>query len=113
MTGSTIEIEREAGHWTDRGRAYKVLVDGSEAGEVRQGESKSFAVEPGSHEVQMKIDWCRSRPENVEVGAGEPARLMCRPAANPWTVLWYVTVGRLRYIELDVTPASADPPTPS
>lgn len=112
-TDSEIQIARDSGFYTDRGRAYKVLVDGEEAGDVRQGETKSFTVEAGSHEVQMKIDWCRSRPVAVDAAPGTPARLGCRPAARPWSVLWYTTFGRSRYIELDDAAASAPAASPT
>ena len=97
---ATIHVERRAGGYVDRGRAYTVLVDGAESGKVKHGEGVDVAVSPGTHEVQMKIDWTRSLPISVEVADGEQVRLSCAPNANPLTVLWYISVGRSRYIDL-------------
>lgn len=97
---ATIHVERRAGGYTDRARAYTVLVDGAESGKIKHGESVDVPVSPGTHEVQMKIDWARSPALQVEVADGEQVRLSCAPNANPLTILWYTTIGRDRYIDL-------------
>ncbi len=99
---ATIRVEREAGGYTDRLRAYTVLVDGAEVGKVKRGESVETPVAAGAHLVQMKVDWTRSIPVKVEVADGEQARLSCAPNANPLTILWNITFGRHRYIDLVV-----------
>ena len=47
--------------WADKLRAYRVLVDDEQIGEIRNGESKEFSVAPGEHTLTLKVDWCRSR----------------------------------------------------
>ena len=54
-----IIIKRVTGY-ADKFRAYKVLLDGIEIGDIRQGESKQFPVQEGKHTLQLKIDWCTS-----------------------------------------------------
>jgi hypothetical protein len=98
-----VDIERRAGGYTDRARAYKVLVDGSEVGRIKAGESYGADVAPGHHEVQIAIDWARSPVVELDLAEGESARLFCKPNANPLTVLWYTIFARKRYVALERT----------
>jgi hypothetical protein len=80
-------------------RAYHVLVDGNDIGEVRRGRSRLFWITPGRHEVHIVIDWARSPSIEVDVAPGETVKLICWPKfhfgqakramANPheWIVL--------------------------
>jgi hypothetical protein len=54
-TSAWIDVERKEG-LRDRARAYRVMIDGREAGTVRHGSQESFQVTPGTHEVFLKID---------------------------------------------------------
>jgi hypothetical protein len=96
-----ITVERKPGGYTDRVRKYKVLVDGDEIGRVGAGEATSAEVSPGTHEVVLTLDWGRSPPVTVELREGqEEAKLFCEPNANPITGLYYITLGRKKYIRL-------------
>jgi hypothetical protein len=95
-----IELKREMG-WVDRLRAYHVILDGSPIGEVRAGEAKHFEIEPGRHELELKIDWCRSRTVVLDLGAGSASVVRCR-SRGPLTVLYGITFGRRDYIRLEV-----------
>ena len=85
---SKIKVTREHAPWRDRARGYKVLIDGRQAGSLRQGDAATYTVEPGNHTVQMKIDWCTSRRLPVEVPADGTAQVTCRPGHNSWTALF-------------------------
>jgi hypothetical protein len=76
---ATIEVSREEKKATDRLRGYKVVIDGAAMGRIRNGETVSFEVSPGSHEVQMRMDWKRSEPFRVEATNDTPTRLVVRP----------------------------------
>ena len=119
---SRIEVSRRAGGWSDRARKYKVLVDGEEVATVGAGESVGAEVDAGEHELQLKLDWCRSRPQTVTLSASETARFECHPNSNPLTVLYYISLGADNYIGLSPAPAdeatapppgSPPPPPPS
>lgn len=56
-----IILKRGKGY-ADKMRAYTVLLDGNEIGKIRQGESKQFQAQEGKHTLQLKIDWCISKP---------------------------------------------------
>ena len=103
-SGSSIHVHRVSNKWVDRLRAYRILVDGQERGKVSRGESVVLDVEPGAHEVQARIDWCRSPVFQLELAAGEQAHLECRPNASGPTALWYITAGFGRYMALTRIP---------
>jgi hypothetical protein len=95
-----IHVDRVANLWIDRARAYKVVVDGQPIGDIRRGESKTFDVPAGAHEVNMKIDWALSPVVALDLPEGGSARLECGPRANILTLLWYITFARKRYVRL-------------
>lgn len=53
--------------FTDKMRAYKVLFDRTEIGKIRQGDLMQFSVPEGKHTLQLKIDWCTSKPVTFEL----------------------------------------------
>jgi hypothetical protein len=104
-----IHLRREKTRLVDPARAYVVALDGSE-GEVdriRNGAAMDLEVSPGRHEVQLRIDWCRSRPQKVDLGAGDVADLVCR-SAPLWAVPYKITLGRDNYIALERTASTRD-----
>jgi hypothetical protein len=105
---ATISVERQAGGYTDRARAYKVLVDGDEKATVKHGQTAEVEVAPGEHELQMKVDWATSPPLRVELADGDHARFACAPNANPLTAWFYAFFKRSVYIRLEpVAPGSS------
>jgi hypothetical protein len=102
---ATISVTRQAGGYTDRARAYKVLVDGEEKATVKHGQTADVEVAPGQHELQMKVDWATSPPLRVELADGARAQFACAPNANPLTAWFYAFFKRSAYIRLE--PAAA------
>ena len=100
MEAASIQIDRDANFWMDRGRAYHVLIDGQDVGAIRRGESKSFDVLEGRHEVFLKIDWVRSKSIVLNLDQGEKATLVCR-ARNPFLVWFWITLGCRRNPRLE------------
>ena len=96
-----IHVDREPGGYTDRARAYKVLIDGEERGTVKHGEGVEVEVPAGSHEVQMKVDWATSPALEVTLGEGERAEFRCAPNATPMTAIFYAFFKRGNYIRLE------------
>jgi hypothetical protein len=105
---AAIHIDRQGGGYTDRARAYKVLVDGEERGTVKHGEGVEIEVEPGSHQVQMKIDWAGSPILETDLAEGERAEFTCAPNASPLTAIFYAFFRRSNYIRLE----RSEPPAP-
>jgi membrane protease YdiL (CAAX protease family) len=86
---------------SDKLQAYKILIDGSEVGEIRDGQTAYLPVSPGSHTVQLRMDWCRSNPVEFGVGEGEVVRLECGSSLQGWRIVLavlYLTFLRNRYM---------------
>jgi hypothetical protein len=86
----------------DRARAYKVMIDGQEAGTVRHGQQQSFEVAPGTREVFLKIDWCRSPKLNVDVADGGRANVTCVPSGTIWTAIFAIVFKPTSYIRAEL-----------
>jgi hypothetical protein len=95
-----VEVERDANLWRDRVRAYRIFIDGTEAGRVRHGATWKLAVPPGSHRMRLAIDWGRSPEAGFDVQPGETACFRCGPSAGSWRILYDMTIGWGRYISL-------------
>ena len=101
----TIKVTREHAPWRDRARSYKVLIDGRQVGMLRQDDAATYTVEPGTHTVQMKIDWCTSRKLSVDVPNDGTTEVTCRPGHSSWTALYDCIFRSGSYI--DIEPAQA------
>lgn len=101
MTGesSSIKVRRASNSWTDRLRAYEIVIDGCVAGRIHRGESHDFEVAAGPHEIFLKIDWCRSEMLALDLAAGQQAVIECS-ARTLLTGFYWVTFGRSRYIKV-------------
>jgi hypothetical protein len=93
----TISLYREPA-WTDRVRAYHILVDGAERGAIRQKEKVDIEVSPGPHRVQLKVDFCSS-PE-LAVDASGDVRLGCRSNVHPFLALYFLLLRQKEWIRL-------------
>jgi hypothetical protein len=84
-------------------RTYKVVMDGATIGDIRRGETKTFAVAPGRHEIHLEIDWAKSRNLELNLSPGDSASLTCsaRPPNAGWTAL-----ASKDYIKLEIVDGS-------
>jgi len=76
---ATVEIKREQKKATDRLRGYKVVVDGKTVGKVGNGETVSFEIAPGHHEIYLKMDWKKSRPLSFSASDDRPTQILAHP----------------------------------
>jgi hypothetical protein len=53
--------------WQNRARKYKVYIDGEKKDIIENGKIKEMDLEPGKHQVQLKIDWCSSPEIELEI----------------------------------------------
>lgn len=97
----TIEIIRES-RYADRIRAYKIVLNGQEAGKVRNGDRTYLEVPAGRHQIQFRIDWGYSQILEFDVPAGGMTSVSCC-GRNPFTALYYTTFGRNKYVDLWMT----------
>lgn len=75
-----IVVRRERGATRDIFRRYQVMIDGEMAAKVKRGRTVTLPVPPGSHEIFVRIDWCRSSSVEVNVRPGDVIEMSCEPA---------------------------------
>ncbi len=75
-----IRLRRDS-QFADKLRAYKIILDGLQIGQIRDGQAQEFDVSPGNHILSLKIDWCSSNEvefvageEDVSFACGNPAK---------------------------------------
>ena len=95
----SVTIERRRAIWRDLFRSYVVTIDGVAVGNLRSGETKSFQLDPGPHEIHMKIDWCGSPTVTVE--GADDTRLVCAANGTAFTVLPDIIARTRSYIALE------------
>jgi hypothetical protein len=101
---ASITVKRTKDSVRDIARAYTVLIDGKKAGKVRRGKELTTEVEPGEHEVQMKIDWTKSEKQTVQLSDGESAEFLCSPPGTTreaGTAATEALLGKEGYIHLE------------
>lgn len=53
--------------WQNRGRKFKIFIDGENIDLIKNGEIKELDLKSGNHKVQFKIDWYGSSEVQVEI----------------------------------------------
>jgi hypothetical protein len=98
-----ITLKRLRGPIGDVLRTYKVLIDRNAVGDVRRGETETFEVAPGGHEIHLEIDRAKTRNLELELSSGDVASLTCsaRPPNSGWTAL-----ASKNYIKLEIVDGS-------
>ena len=81
-------------------RKIKIILDGQEIDEIKDGEIKSIEVSPGRHKLIAKIDWCQSNEIEFNIAEGEYRRFLLK-GTNPFLGLYYITIGRKSYLKLE------------
>jgi hypothetical protein len=82
MDHAEIQIVRESGFWRDRHRTYEVPIDRAVVGALKPGDTQTFVVATGTHEVALKVAWFESESISFDIGDGQTAFLRCWPAAK-------------------------------
>lgn len=97
-----LNIERENSKF-DQYRNYKIILDGKPLGKLSSNEIKSFEIDSGSHNIYVKIDWCRSN--KIEFNSNNSSiNLKCGSFANSTQkgllFFIYTTIFRHKYLWL-------------
>jgi len=96
---ATLHVRRESDRSRDRFRAYRVIVDGEQVGQLRVGESRQLQIEPGTHFLRISIDRSGSGEIEIRLVPAQVAAFVCGPAGTPLKGLWQVFT-RHRYLRL-------------
>jgi hypothetical protein len=92
-----LRVRRPDG-WNAKLRDYLIWVDDQKRGGVGNDSEILIEIEPGYHRVTAKMDWLSSKPQAVNLKAGETATLECRWEAGG---LAYLKGGTLVLTRLD------------
>jgi hypothetical protein len=84
-------------------RSINIYLGKTKIGELKNGESKEFEIEPGEHQLTAKIDWCRSNIIVFKIENGETLRYNLS-GRNPMFGLYYITFGKNSYLKLKEIP---------
>ncbi|MFB7338220.1 hypothetical protein ACFC00_42515 [Streptomyces adustus] len=52
----TVVLSRAQSSYRDALRGYAVLIDDTQVGSIRRGQTLRFEMSPGEHQLQLKID---------------------------------------------------------
>lgn len=55
----------------NRRQLYKVLINGKEAGAIKNDSNEEYSLEPGNYVVQCKLNWMRSNEHTFELADGK------------------------------------------
>jgi hypothetical protein len=98
-----LKIVRDSGY-ADRVRAYKVIIDGTTIGEIRNGETKEFPISSGQHDLSLKIDWCGSKVVRFAVSDKDVLTFDARSNLRGLKLLaglWYAFVAWSSYLHIE------------
>lgn len=113
-----VRLKRKPARLRDRVRSYRVLIDGTLVGRIRDGETADFAVRAGRHDVRVKLDWTRSQVLPLDVPPGGIAQVDCGPAGSAMTSFFdvFAALGKNGRPWIDLHQVSGDanatPPSP-
>jgi hypothetical protein len=72
-----LRVRRPDG-WAARLREYQIWIDGQRWSGVANDQEIVIEVTPGQHRIVAKMDWLTSKPQVVELKAGQTVTLECR-----------------------------------
>jgi len=76
-----LSVRREPGP-RDKIDSYKLLVDGTLAAQIYEGETKAITVTAGCHRLQMRTYWLSSPKIDLDLESDGKAEVVCRAANN-------------------------------
>lgn len=90
FTLANITLKRKKA-WGDCLRSYKILLDGTEVGTIKQGHTWTHNCNPGQHSLQLKVDWLTSPKVDFEVTSdNQPIVFECRNNIIPMLAIVYI-----------------------
>jgi len=96
---ATIRIKRGAGY-VDLVRAYTVVLDGRQVGTLRRGKEIVLHTPAGPHTLQVKIDWCSSKPISFSIAEEQSTSFECGNSTKAVLALLYVILWPSDYLWL-------------
>jgi len=103
-----VTLTRPSGYRTDRLRPYQVYIDRQKVGKIYPDEAQAFQLPPGTHDLQLKMDWVSSERLCLALDENDQQTLICAPRVknNEFSILkgyeliYWMSLGFRRYIDL-------------
>lgn len=76
-------------------RAFRLFIDGKEMGKIKNGGSEEYLLEPGTHTLQAKIDWCSSAELTIGLKEGETLFLKIRSGMKYFAPAYFLLLAAL------------------
>jgi hypothetical protein len=92
-------IINRASEYSNKLRDIKILLNDKEIGKIKDGESKTFPIQPGKYQLIAKVDWCSSNEITLNINEGEVKRFSLNGTSS-FLALYYITFGRNKYLNL-------------
>jgi hypothetical protein len=80
------------GSMVNRRQRFKVLIDGVEAGQIKNDDTEEFTLSPGQHTLQCKISWMSSAVETVDLKDGVNTYLNVKDAMKFIVPLYFMLI---------------------
>lgn len=82
-----LQIARIA-QYANKVRKIKIYINGRLADTIKEKETKSFELDAGVHKVYVKIDWCATKPLEIDLKEGERLSLELGCTVQGWKILF-------------------------
>lgn len=100
-----LTIQRTS-QWANRIRAIKIIIDGTKVASLKNGKSLDLDLDPGVYQIQVKIDWCKTKAFNLTIQPYQTINL--ETGCNyrgwklwvPFIILYYLFVRPSSYLYL-------------
>ena len=94
-----ITINRISGY-SNKLREIKLVLDNEVLGTIKDGESKSFEINPGKHKLKATIDWAGSNEMEFEMSQNENRKFDLK-GTKPFLAIYYSIFARKKYLILE------------
>ncbi len=64
-------LNQRKSQWANRFRSIQILIDGTKRAVVKNGHVVELELDSGEYQVQVKIDWCKTKALTLRVNAYE------------------------------------------
>ncbi len=81
-----LRVQR-ARQFSDSLRGYRIEIDGQPRGGIRPGRATEIPLEPGSHQLILRMDWFSSPPVDFTIRAGEMFTFACWSNIRGWRII--------------------------
>jgi hypothetical protein len=87
-------------------RSYIIYLDGKKIGHINDGKTEVIPIQPGTHELYLKIDWAYSPKIKFTIAENQTKYFECATSATAWKAaiplyaFYAITFGRKKYLTL-------------